>query len=111
MPFTLKLLATGVVNHTAQTVIYTVPAGATGGAIVSNVRFVNTTGSALTLNLSYNPVAGGAATVRLLELNKSIPAGDLVVLKPEITMATGDTLEAIASATGIDFVVSGMERS
>ncbi len=109
MPFILKLLATGGVT-TSQASIYTVPAGATGGAIVSNVRFVNTTASAITLNVFYNPVAGGAATVRLIELNKSVAPGDLLIIKPEITMATGDALEAIASATGLDCVVSGIER-
>lgn len=108
MAVTLKLLNAGAVT-VSPAAIYTVPAGATGGAIVSNIRLVNTTGGALTVNVFFNPVTG--STVRLIEVSKSIAAGDLLVIKPELTLATSDAIEASASATGIDFVVCGIERS
>jgi len=104
MPFIIKLLATGSLNGGGT--LYPVP-GTTTGAIVSNIRFVNTGGSAATVNLYFKP--NGGSQIRILDRDKSVPAGDVLVVTPELTMAPSDAIEATTSAA-MEYVVSGMER-
>ena len=106
MPFTIKLLDHGISNGSTK-VLYTVDASALG-AIVSNVRLVNTGGSAAAVNLYYKP--NGGSQVRILDRDKSIPASEIVVVKPELTMAASDKIELVTTSTSVEFVVSGMER-
>ena len=109
MALVIKLLKTGVTNAGSLTVPYSV-SSPTLGAIVSNLRFVNTGGSAVTVNLFFRPSGGNQ--VRILDLNKSVPIGisSTLVVSPELTMATGDAIEVTTSAA-MDYVVSGMEKT
>jgi hypothetical protein len=99
MPFVIRLLGAGSANG-ASTVLYS----ASSPAIVSNVRLANG-GSAATVNV----YCRHGALVQISERNKSIAAGDILTIKPELTLAATDTIEASTSAA-VDFVVSGVEK-
>ena len=63
MPFVLKLLKAAQSNNGLATTLYTVPAATS--AIVSNIRFVNTSGGSATVDLFFKP--GGGTGVRILD--------------------------------------------
>jgi hypothetical protein len=105
MAFVLKLLKAGQTNNGTATTLYTVPAATS--AIISNIRFVNTSGSSATVNLFFKP--GGSGSVRILDKDKSVPSNDLLVVKPELTLAATDVIEATTSVA-MDCVVCGMEK-
>ena len=108
MPIAIRLLGAGLINTATTTALYTAP-GTVSGAIVNNIRLVNLAGSAVTINLYYTP--SGGSQVRIWDWNKSIPANDITIVKPELTMATGDKIELVTTGTpNIEFVVSGTER-
>lgn len=106
MALIIKLLANGRTVAGENKALYTVTAPALA-AIVANVRLVNPSEVSATVNL-FLRVAGGPP-VRLLDRNKAIAANDAYVLKPELTMGLGDSIEANTSP-GIDYVVSGVEK-
>lgn len=81
MPFIIKLLGNGTTNNGSNTGLYTASATCLG-AIVSNVRFVNTAGSSGTVNLF---IKRGGSQYRILDKDKVVAAGDILVVKPEIT--------------------------
>jgi hypothetical protein len=111
MAFIIRLLGAGVTNAGTLTVPYSVSSGASPsllGAIVSNVRLVNTTLNPVTANVFYR-VSGSPNQVRISDKDKSVAAGDLLLVKPELTMGVGDTIEATTSAA-IDYVVCGVEK-
>lgn len=105
MPFTIKLLGADVTVGGVNKILYTAPAL---GAIVSNVRLVNTSGSNGTVNLYFNPSIAGP-TVRILDKDKSLLASDILVVKPELIMGASDTIEATTSVA-MEYVVAGMEK-
>jgi hypothetical protein len=105
MAFVLKLLKAAQTNNGTATTLYTVPAATS--AIVSNIRFVNTTAGSATVNLFYKPL--GVGPVRILEKDKPVPANELLLVKPELTLAATDVIEATTSVV-MDYVVCGMER-
>ena len=74
---------------------------------MSNVRLVNTGGSAVTANVYYRPSGGSA--VRTSDKDKSIAAGPILTVRPEITMAVGDSTDVSTSAA-IDYVVCAVEK-
>ena len=106
MAFVIRLLNANVTNAGSQTVLYSC-SSPNQGAIVNNIRFVNTGGSAATVNLFFKP--SGGATHRILDKDKSVAAGDIFVVKSDLTMFTADQIEATTSAA-MDYVVSGMEK-
>ncbi len=108
MPISIKLLGAGAISGAGTTHVCTVSSGALG-AIVSNVRVVNTGVSAVTINLFYKP--NGQAQVRILDKDKSIAAGDLLVVKPELTLAPSDMIDLVTTGSpSLEYVVSGAER-
>jgi hypothetical protein len=110
MAFIIRLLGAGVTNAGTLTVPYSVTSGASPpllGAIVSNVRLVNTTLNPVTANVFCHP--SGGSQVRISDKDKSLAAGDILTVKPELTMGVGDTIEATTSAA-IDYLVCGAER-
>jgi hypothetical protein len=117
MALIVKLLKAGETNNNQQTVLYSV-SSPVAGAIVNNVRLVNTQGNDLKVNLFVRPSSTPATTIRLLDRDfiASNSVGVLIV-KPEVTLGQGDQIEVTTSlATGqtgsaiMDFVVSGAER-
>ncbi|MBI2927040.1 MAG: hypothetical protein HYY24_15200 [Verrucomicrobia bacterium] len=111
MALVIRLLGYGFVTNTAPPALYTVPTG-TGvlGAIVNNIRLVNVSGAAGTINLYFTP--SGGSQVRILDRDKQIAANDLLVVNPDLTMAPGDKIEADPTGGSIyvDYVISGVEQ-
>jgi hypothetical protein len=108
MPLTIKLLGANGISGAGTTPLYTVP-GSVLGAIVNNVRLANNSVSAITVNLYFTPNLGNQ--VRILEKDKSIPVGQTLVVKPELTMAPSDKIELTTVAgTTLDYVVCGAEK-
>src|SRR5438874_6725579 len=106
MPFLIRILGLGATNAGSLTVPYSVSSPATG-AIINNLRFVNTGASSATVNLFFKPSAG--SQIRILDKDKSVAAGDILVMKPELTMAPSDAIE-VTTSVAMEFVVSGMEK-
>jgi hypothetical protein len=108
MPFRIKILGNGAISGAATTHLFQAPASEIG-AIVSNIRILNKAGSAATLNFYYRP--SGGSQQRVYGRDYSLPAGELLVVKPEITMGPSDRIELVTlSGASLDYVVSGMER-
>ncbi|MBI2928464.1 MAG: hypothetical protein HYY24_22575 [Verrucomicrobia bacterium] len=114
MALGIRLLGAGVISGAATTVLYPnsnypVPAGVLG-AIINNVRIVNTHATNSTqVNLYYTP--SGGSQLRILDQNKSINAGDLLVVKPDLTMVPADKIELVsASGASLEWVVSGVDQ-
>jgi hypothetical protein len=108
MALIVRLLGAEATNAGTLTGLYTVSSPALG-AIVDNVRLVNTGGSSVTVNLFVKP--SGGSQVRILDQDKSVPPGigSALVIKPELVLSVGDAIEVTTSAA-MDYVVSGMER-
>ena len=105
----LKLLAA---NHTstATTTLYTVP-GTSLGAIVNNVRLVNTNTSTNSATVNVYLTSGGTDYL-ISEKDKVIAIKELFLIKPEVTLAPNDAIKVVASGTSLnlDYVISGTEQ-
>ncbi len=106
MAFIIKLLGAGATANNGTWSAYSVSSPALG-AIVSNVRLVNTLGSAVTTNVSY--IASGGATARIADKDKLIAVGDMLTIKPELTLSVGDWI-CVSTSAAIDYVVCGVEK-
>jgi len=60
------------------------------------------------VNLFLNP-SGAVGQVRILEKDKSVPNGEILVVKPELTLAVGDAIE-VTTSVAMEYVVSGVEK-
>ncbi len=107
MALIIKLLGAGATNAGTLTVPYSVSSPA-AGAIVYNLRFVNTGGSNATVNLFFRP--SGGSQVLIADQDLVVSASRTLVVKPELTMGTSDAIEVTTSAA-MDYVVSGVERT
>ena len=86
---------------TSSTTLYTVPAATT--ALVTSVIIVNTAGANATFDMSLNDVQIANDVVA--------PANDSVILEIKQVMDATQTLKALASATTVNFHISGLEIS
>ena len=108
MPFIIKILGAGATIANAKTGLYTATPAPPGlGAIVQNVRLVNTAAASGTVNLFFKP--NGGSQIRILGKHKPVVAGDILVVKPELTIGPSDAIEVTTSQV-MDFVVSGVEK-
>lgn len=106
MSMVIKLLGANSITTTTPGPLYTVPASALG-AIVNNIRIVNT-GSSVDVNVY---LRSGGTDYRISDTNKNIAANAILLLKPEVTLAPSDEIKLVASATpALDFVICGMEQ-
>jgi hypothetical protein len=102
MATTSKVLFRGAAS-TSSTTLYTVPTTSTV-TVVTNVLVANTSGAAQTFDLSIddvqiaNDVAVAANDTLSIDLKQVIPAN-----------ATPKTIKGLASATSINFHISGVE--
>ena len=103
MAFIIKLLGAGSVTGANQT-LYSVTSPKS--ALVSNVRLVNPGAGTVTASVYFRR---GGVPYRISERNKVIAVGDILVIKPELTLAAGDAVESSTSAA-VDAVVCGLER-
>ena len=94
-----KALFRGAATTTTTTLLYTVPSSTT--TVVTEVMVVNTAGSAGTFTMALNDVSI-ATTV-------SVGAYDSTVIPLKQVLATTNTIKGGASATTINFHISGVE--
>jgi len=103
MATTTKVLARTAASLTTTTVLYTVPASTT--TVVSNIAVTNTAASAGTFTLAMGPSAGQVA----LHTTTAIAANTTVYIDLKQVLATTNTITGGASATTINFHISGVE--
>lgn len=99
MATTTKALFRGAATTTVGTTLYTVPASTT--AVVTDILVANTAGTAGTFTLALDGVAI-ATTVAL-------GANDSTSISLKQVLATTKTITGGASATTINFHISGVE--
>lgn len=100
MATTSKALARGAFATSSAT-LYTVPSATT--AVVTNIVIANTAGSAGTFTLSLDGVS--------LATTVSIPANSITTLDIKQVLAATKVIAGQASATTINFHISGVEIS
>ena len=98
MANTFKVLYRGAAATSSAT-LYTVPAATT--CLVNSIIITNTAGTSATYTLLFNDVSI-ATTV-------PIPANDSVIIEPKQVLATTNTIKGLASATTVNFHISGLE--
>ena len=96
-----KALFRGAATTTTSTTLYTVPASTT--TVVTDIVVTNTAGAAGTFTMSLDDVSI-ATTV-------SVGAYDSTVIPLKQVLATTKTIKGGASATTINFHISGVEIS
>lgn len=101
MPTIPKALFRGAATTTTSTTLYTVPASTT--SIVTNIAVTNTAGTSGTFTMSLDDVAIHSAT--------TIAANTTVYIDLKQVLATTKTIKGGASATSINFHISGIEVS
>lgn len=100
MANTFKVLFRGAAA-TSSTTLYTTPAATT--TLISSLMITNTASSSATYTILLSDVSI-ATTV-------PIPANDSVVLEIKQVLPTGGTIKGLASATSVNFHISGLEIS
>ena len=100
MPTTTKALFRGAAALTSTT-LYTVPSATT--TVVSNIVVTNTAASAATFTLNLNGVSIGTSVI--------VAANDSTVIDMKQVLATTQTITGLASATTVNFHISGVEIS
>lgn len=84
---------------TSASSVYVVPAATT--TLINNVVVANTASAAATYSILFNDVA--------IALNASVPGNDSVILDMKQVLATGQSVKTYASATTVNFHISGLE--
>lgn len=100
MPNTFKVLFRGAAA-TSSTTLYTVPSATT--ALVTVVTVANTAATSATFDLSLNDVQ--------IANDVSVPANDSIILELKQVLAASQTIKGLASATTVNFHISGLEIS
>lgn len=99
MATTPKVLFRGAATTTTSTTLYTVPAGTT--AVITNIVVTNTAGTDGTYTMAFDDV-NIATTV-------GVTANDSTVLDIKQVLNAGETIKGGASATTVNFHISGVE--
>ena len=100
MATTTKALARAAAATSSAT-LYTVPASTT--AVITNIAVTNTAGTAGTFSLLLDDVA--------LHTTTAIAANSTVYIDLKQVLATTQTITGLASATTVNFHISGVEVS
>lgn len=98
MATTSKVLFRGAAS-TSNTTLYTVPAATT--AVVTNIVVTNTAGTAATFDLALDGVQ--------LANDTSVAANSIAVFEIKQVLGAADLIEGSASATSVNFHISGVE--
>lgn len=101
MATTSKALFRGAATTTLTTTLYTVPSATT--AVVTNIVVTNTAATAATFDLSLNGTKLADAV--------SIAADSLTVIDLKQVINAAQTIQGGASATTVNFHISGVEIS
>ena len=99
MATTSKALFRGAATETLTTTLYTVPAATT--AVVTNIVVANTAASAATFDLSLDGVK--------LADEVAIAADSIFALDLKQVISATETIQGGASATTVNFHISGVE--
>ena len=86
---------------TSNTTLYTVPASTT--AVITNIVITNTASSGATFDLSLDDIQ--------IANDVSIAANSITVIDLKQVLATTKTIKGLASATSVNFHISGVERA
>jgi hypothetical protein len=100
MANTFKVLFRGAAATSSAT-LYTVPALTT--TLINSIVVTNTSGSQQTFTMTLNGVSIATAV--------TIPANDSVLIEPKQILPAGQILAGLASATTVNFHISGLEIS
>jgi hypothetical protein len=100
MANTFKVLFRGAAE-TSSTTLYTTPSATT--TLISSILVTNTAGSAATYDILLDDVA--------IANDVSVPANDSALLEIKQVIEAGQTIKALASATTVNFHISGLEIS
>ena len=107
MTITIKSLADEQLATTKGT-IYTCPASTQ--AIVKRITLVNTSSSAVKVNLYFK--ASGGTSRRIIPKDTTIEDSGLLVVDDEQTLEAADILEGDATfGTTVDYTISGVENA
>jgi hypothetical protein len=98
MANTFKAISRAAATTSASTV-YTVGSGIT--TLVNNVVVTNTAATAASFNILFNDVAIASGT--------NIPANESIVIELKQILESGNTIKTSASATTVNFHISGLE--
>ena len=98
MATTSKALFRGAAS-TSNTTLYTVPSATT--TVVTNIVVTNTASSAATFDLSLDDVKTAQGV--------SVAANSITVIDLKQVLATTKTIKGLASATTVNFHISGVE--
>lgn len=99
MAVTSKALFRGAATTTLTTTLYTVPSATT--AVVTNIVVTNTAASAATFDLSLNGVKLADTT--------AIAADSIATFDIKQVISATETIQGGASATTVNFHISGVE--
>ncbi len=99
MATTTKALFRGAATTTLTTTLYTVPSATT--TVVTNIVVTNTAASAATFDLSLNGVKLADTT--------SIAADSIATFDIKQVISATETIQGGASATTVNFHISGVE--
>lgn len=99
MPNTAKVLFRGAATTNTATTLYTTPASTT--TIVTNIVVTNTSGSAQTFTIALAETAINTTT--------SLAANSSAYIDLKQVLATTNTITGGASATSVNFHISGVE--
>ena len=100
MANTFKVLFRGAAT-TGSSTLYTVPAATT--TLVTTILVANTANAQATYDLSLNGVQ--------IANDVTVPANDSAVLEIKQIISAGQTITGLASATTVNFHISGLEIS
>ena len=98
MATTSKVLFRGAAS-TSSTTLYTTPSGTT--TVVTNILVANTAASTATFDLSLDGVQ--------IFNDASVPANSTVTFDLKQVLVATDLIEGLASATSVNFHISGVE--
>jgi hypothetical protein len=99
MATTVKALFRGAATTNTATTLYTVPAATT--TVITNIVVTNTSGSLQSYALSLDGVS--------IATTMSISANDSIVIDLKQVLATTKIIAGGASATSVNFHISGVE--
>lgn len=99
MAVTSKRLVRTAATTTVGTVLYTVPVSTT--TVVTNIAVTNTAGTAATFTLTLGGVA--------LHTTSTIAANSTAYIDCKQVLVYGETIQGGASATTVNFHISGVE--
>jgi hypothetical protein len=101
MATTSKALFRGAATTTTTTTLYTVPSATT--TVVSDIVVTNTAGTAGTFTLALGGISIATAV--------SVAANDSTIISLKQVLVATNTIQGGASATSINFHISGVEIS